>query len=318
MSIAITSQPDAKGHFGPYGGVFVPETLMTALEELTIPSGGSLTGLGDDGLHGLVSLKYLSLGCFDALEGLEDIRALPRLELLSIFRSGIRSLEGMGVLPQLQRLDVQQCGSLTTLMGIAMLPRLEELNITECSALADVKGMEGCPRLRDVRVTGDGLKSLDGLRNLPSLEELYVRAEALVHLGDLEGLPVLGDVWLYACTALHRYDSLRALPKLKRLHLNESSHLKSLKAFRELAGLKLESLDLCWCRALSSLDGIESLTTLQELDLRGCERVTKFAPIANLRALKTVNLTESGASWDHRRALSGPVLTAFLTELRTK
>ncbi len=35
MSATITSQPDAKGHFGPYGGIFVPETLMTALEELT-------------------------------------------------------------------------------------------------------------------------------------------------------------------------------------------------------------------------------------------------------------------------------------------
>jgi hypothetical protein len=28
------SQPDAGGHFGRYGGVFVPETLMTALQEL--------------------------------------------------------------------------------------------------------------------------------------------------------------------------------------------------------------------------------------------------------------------------------------------
>jgi tryptophan synthase beta chain len=36
MSATITSQPDSKGHFGPYGGVFVPETLMTALEELTL------------------------------------------------------------------------------------------------------------------------------------------------------------------------------------------------------------------------------------------------------------------------------------------
>jgi len=35
MPTTITAQPDAKGHFGPYGGVFVPETLMTALEELT-------------------------------------------------------------------------------------------------------------------------------------------------------------------------------------------------------------------------------------------------------------------------------------------
>jgi tryptophan synthase beta chain len=36
MSATITSQPDATGHFGPYGGVFVPETLMTALEELSL------------------------------------------------------------------------------------------------------------------------------------------------------------------------------------------------------------------------------------------------------------------------------------------
>ncbi len=30
----IPSQPDASGHFGPYGGRFVPETLMAPLEEL--------------------------------------------------------------------------------------------------------------------------------------------------------------------------------------------------------------------------------------------------------------------------------------------
>jgi tryptophan synthase beta chain len=33
--IDIESLPDARGHFGPYGGMFVPETLMTALNELT-------------------------------------------------------------------------------------------------------------------------------------------------------------------------------------------------------------------------------------------------------------------------------------------
>jgi tryptophan synthase beta chain len=32
---AIETMPDATGHFGPYGGMFVPETLMTALHELT-------------------------------------------------------------------------------------------------------------------------------------------------------------------------------------------------------------------------------------------------------------------------------------------
>src|SRR5207248_2198539 len=31
----LQTVPDALGHFGPYGGMFVPETLMTALHELT-------------------------------------------------------------------------------------------------------------------------------------------------------------------------------------------------------------------------------------------------------------------------------------------
>jgi tryptophan synthase beta chain len=37
MSIATNAAlPDAGGHFGQYGGMFVPETLMTALRELEI------------------------------------------------------------------------------------------------------------------------------------------------------------------------------------------------------------------------------------------------------------------------------------------
>ena len=29
------TEPDRLGHFGPYGGMFVPETLMAPLQELT-------------------------------------------------------------------------------------------------------------------------------------------------------------------------------------------------------------------------------------------------------------------------------------------
>ena len=34
ISLAPSSLPDAAGHFGPFGGMFVPETLMAALKEL--------------------------------------------------------------------------------------------------------------------------------------------------------------------------------------------------------------------------------------------------------------------------------------------
>src|SRR5215210_2097838 len=33
--IDLEALPDATGHFGQYGGMFVPETLMTALHDLT-------------------------------------------------------------------------------------------------------------------------------------------------------------------------------------------------------------------------------------------------------------------------------------------
>src|SRR6202789_2030161 len=33
--IEFANLPDARGHFGPYGGMFVPETLMTSLNDLT-------------------------------------------------------------------------------------------------------------------------------------------------------------------------------------------------------------------------------------------------------------------------------------------
>ncbi len=35
MSVSLAAQPDAQGRFGPYGGRYVPETLMDALRQLT-------------------------------------------------------------------------------------------------------------------------------------------------------------------------------------------------------------------------------------------------------------------------------------------
>ena len=35
MQKLVTQVPDATGHFGPYGGMFVPETLMAPLHRLT-------------------------------------------------------------------------------------------------------------------------------------------------------------------------------------------------------------------------------------------------------------------------------------------
>ena len=40
-SIATENVPDARGHFGPYGGRYVPETLMHPLQELEAEYAGA-------------------------------------------------------------------------------------------------------------------------------------------------------------------------------------------------------------------------------------------------------------------------------------
>ena len=42
----MISQPDEKGHFGPYGGIFVAETLMHALERRDLKRGVAAICLG--------------------------------------------------------------------------------------------------------------------------------------------------------------------------------------------------------------------------------------------------------------------------------
>jgi tryptophan synthase beta chain len=39
QKLVTSSVPDATGHFGPYGGMFVPETLMGPLQELAAEYG---------------------------------------------------------------------------------------------------------------------------------------------------------------------------------------------------------------------------------------------------------------------------------------
>ncbi len=290
---------------------------LTALEELSLSAGAALGGFGTGGLRGLVVLRDLSLGNADGLQDLDAIRGLPRLERLHVYRAGIVGIERMGALPRLRRLELSDCPKLASLTGCANLPRLEELTITSCDALPDVRGIRGAKRLKKVELRSlNGLESLEGLQGLPALRDLFVTSESLTHLGALVDLPALKEVWLSGCRSLSNYGALAALPQLKRLYLNESSHIKGLSALRDLAGSGIEELSLRWSRGLSSLDGIEALGALRSLDLRGCERLKRLAPLGSLRSLKSLDLTETGAEWDHRRELDGPVLKAFLGDLR--
>ena len=63
--MTLTDLPDEHGHFGPYGGVFVAETLMEPLDELrlalacVLASGHLLYAIGDnEGATRLAGVRY--------------------------------------------------------------------------------------------------------------------------------------------------------------------------------------------------------------------------------------------------------------------
>ena len=52
MSEKLTQLPDGRGHFGRFGGRYVPETLIPALDELAdMDSWNRLTGTDGAGMH---------------------------------------------------------------------------------------------------------------------------------------------------------------------------------------------------------------------------------------------------------------------------
>ena len=62
--IDLASLPDATGHFGQYGGMFVPETLMTNFIELTAEG---FTDLRRGFIEGSVPMKETWWG-YDTLQ----------------------------------------------------------------------------------------------------------------------------------------------------------------------------------------------------------------------------------------------------------
>ena len=62
--------PDARGHFGPYGGSFVSETLVHALDELKAVRAAVGTAFSDaKDIDGWNSFKAVYIDCRAVLEG---------------------------------------------------------------------------------------------------------------------------------------------------------------------------------------------------------------------------------------------------------
>ena len=278
---------------------------------------GKYIELMRDGMDGPVGLR--SLWRVMAMPDMpESWRPWSSLESLDLESTDLRDPSGLTVLTRLRYLSLNQDYTLQSVKPIGRLRELSTLILASCMQLRDISVLAQLPKLRRLDIRGcERVTDLAPLGQMASLQRLLVdvrRAKDMVALSTASGLTHL-DVTckgkalrlseLYSLEAL---ESLRLtsfqdagalpwvaeLPQLRELHVIDCGvqRLDSLKGSD-----RLEVLRLWGCRSLDSLEGVEDLKALREVDLWGCPGVKDLSPLRalpNLQVLRISQCPEAG------------------------
>jgi hypothetical protein len=218
--------------------------------------------LTDDALAQVLELRSLDIDKDYPVAGLEPLLGLPSLESLEARDIATGSLDPIGKLTQLCKLDLED-----TEVGdgafLRSLVNLRKLNLH--AAPADV----------------------EPLRHLVHLEELSWTGKPIADLAPIAGLRAL------------RRLSLRVSPRVTDLSfLSRCEHLRKLSiagsGLRDLSSLvgckRLTSLSLEDSEALSDVRAVAELTLLESVSFRHCKALVDIAPLGGLHKLKRVDV----------------------------
>jgi serine/threonine protein kinase len=203
---------------------------------------------------------------------------------------------------------IQSCSALFSLQlhsatdeglrGLEFLPILEELNLAGCAQITDLSCLRTCRALKKVDLTDTGVTDagIRGLELISTLEELYVALDT----PTFSSVSVSDVRHLASAKALKRLDlsgtkvttegilGLEFIPTLQELDLSSTSvadvrHLASAKALKrlDLSGTKVTT---------EGILGLEFIPTLQELDLSSTS-VADVRHLASAKALKRLDLS---------------------------
>jgi hypothetical protein len=225
----------------------------------------------------LSGLRALRLGVLaEPLGSVAPLASLTGLESLALIDPSLASIEGIQSLRALTSLELRK-GTVTSLALLSGLASLAKLEVTSNEALSSIDGIPSLPALRSVALEYlPKLSSLAPLSSLPALQELSVidapslSPSELALIGTLSGLKSLQ---LFTLPALTEVSFLAKLSGLERLSLC-TEELRSIDGLERCRALT--SLSLNGCRALPSVEGLRAMTWLTELDLRYCDRLSRY------------------------------------------
>lgn len=221
------------------------------------------------------------------VDTLEDLRAFPNLIELALCDARITDLsplEGSGI--RRLALHGNEIGDLSPL---SRCQYLQELIISD-NPVSDLSPLAACAGLQNLNAGATGIADLDGAAAIPGLQYLGVHdcpylADTSA-LGSMTGLrymsirPVGGDT----------LSLIRGMKQLQHLYIwIDDSSVTDLRSLSELTGLTRLFADI---RAITSLEGVQSLTELRYLDVRCSARPDAALdpePLRGLTALEELN-----------------------------
>ncbi|BFI30111.1 protein MpNBS-LRR6 [Marchantia polymorpha subsp. ruderalis] len=215
-----------------------------------------------------------------------QLSCLKSLRHLQVNFIRVSSLPDISNLTALQTLDLSWCKDLLSLpLGVESLPELRRLNLHKCSSLTHLPALDELPNLECLHISG--------CRHIKQLPNSF---------GRPDGFPSLTELDMYACkeVSMDEFPVLRsgAMPALRMLMMHGWHQMKKLPPTLNSL-MKLQYIKLSSCFELKKLDETfdwSVFTDLEELDLNGTISLIELPPsLASLPKLRILDLRECGA-----------------------
>ncbi|CAN1170673.1 Disease resistance protein L6, partial [Linum perenne] len=216
-------------------------------------------------LTNLIGLRLIDVRT-DKVHGLGELKLLETLTIESA--PCLENLDGLENLVLLKEMSLQGCSVLEKLPSVAMLTKLHKLVIGTCPVLTEIHGVG--------ELTGS-LSHLD-INGCPSLKGMTLHS--VVKLETL-ALTAPGSTSIIP-------PSLSVFNQLRRLTISSMS----LRRFPDLSNMKhLRDLRIAYCHVLIEVPGLDTLYSLEFLDIRDCRSLRALPDLSDLVKLTNLDLT---------------------------
>jgi hypothetical protein len=137
------------------------------------------------GLSNCKKLESFTARTFNE-DNLSALAECVRLKSVTLLNSSIKSLAGIGNFKNLEHLDLNRCGKLTSIEEISSLLSLRSLIFRNCPNVKEFGSLASLKNLESLEISAcKGINSIKFVDNLDKLKELSMRENTIVLDNDL-------------------------------------------------------------------------------------------------------------------------------------